>query len=378
MINNSRLADEFARLAAISSPSFRESEISAYLTRRFTELGCRVVADGAGARTGSQSDNLVAYWPASGKEAEPIMLSVHMDTVEPAENVVPVLRDGVFFSAGDTVLGSDDKSGIAEIIEAMEVVREQNIPHGPVEIVITVCEEVGLVGAKNFDASLLQSKRGIALDTAGVNILIHRAPCANKLRMEIIGQESHAGIAPEKGLSAILVATRALEKMRLGRIDDETTANIGTIHGGQATNIVPRKVVLEGEARSHDPAKLEQQTQHMLDCLKTAAEELAVDINGRPFQAQVTTEVMADYPVMAVAVDSPWIQSIADAHHRLGRELVIKGSGGGSDANIFNGYGIETVILATGMSNVHSCEEHIAVADMTMVSEALVEIIRGA
>jgi len=378
MINVTRLTEEFARLASISSPSFREGEISAYLTKRFTQFGCRVATDGAGSRIGSQSDNLVAYWPAVGKDAEPFMLSVHMDTVEPADNVVPVLRDGVFYSAGDTVLGSDDKSGIAEIIEAMEVITEQNIPHGPVEIVVTVCEEVGLLGAKNFDTSLLQSKRGLALDTAGVDILIHRAPCANKLRMEIVGQESHAGIAPENGLSAILVAARALEKMQLGRIDEETTANIGTIHGGQATNIVPRKVVLEGEARSHDPAKLRRQTQHICECIVDAAQELAKQIDGRLFQAQVTTEVTADYPVMAVPADSPWIQYVAEAHRRLGRNLVIKGAGGGSDANIFNSHGIETVILATGMSKVHSSEEHVAVADMAKVAEALVEIIRGA
>jgi len=378
MINVTRLTEEFARLASISSPSFREGEISAYLTKRFTQLGCRVATDGAGSRIGSQSDNLVAFWPAVGKDAEPFMLSVHMDTVEPADNVVPVLRDGVFYSAGDTVLGSDDKSGIAEIIEAMEVITEQNIPHGPVEIVVTVCEEVGLLGAKNFDTSLLQSKRGLALDTAGVDILIHRAPCANKLRMEIVGQESHAGIAPENGLSAILVAARALEKMQLGRIDEETTANIGTIHGGQATNIVPRKVVLEGEARSHDPAKLRRQTQHMCESIVDAARELAKQIDGRLFQAQVTTEVTADYPVMAVPADSPWIQYVAEAHRRLGRNLVIKGAGGGSDANIFNSHGIETVILATGMSKVHSSEEHVAVADMAKVAEALVEIIRGA
>lgn len=376
MINAERLSAEFARQAAIASPSFREGKIAGYLVERFRRLGAEVVCDDAGGRIGAESGNLIATFPARGRKGAPLMLSAHMDTVGPAEGVEPVLAVGVFSSAGETVLGADDKAGIAEIIEALEVVREQDIPHGPVEVVITVCEEVGLLGAKHLDYSKIRSRRGLALDTSGVDLAIRRAPCANKLRFEIEGREAHAGFHPEKGLSAIQVAARAVDRMRLGRIDAETTANLGTIAGGQATNIVPKKVVLEGEARSHDPEKLARQTEHMVACFHEAAGELAREIDGVRVQPEVQVEVMADYPAMSVAEDGAILRLLQAASDRLGRPLEVKAAGGGSDANIFNAHGIETVIVGTGMEHVHSVEESVRVADMVRVAGLLVEVIR--
>ena len=377
MINRQRLSEEFARLAAISSPSGREGEISRYLAERFLRLGAQVEFDEAGPGAGSESGNLIARFPAR-REGEPLMLSAHMDTVEPADGVKPLLRDGVFTSAGDTVLGADDKAGIAEIIEALEVVREQEIEHPPLEVIITVCEEVGLMGAKQLDPSHIAARRGYALDTSGVDLLIHRAPCANKLRFEITGRESHAGIAPEKGVSAIEVAARAIAAMRLGRVDEETTANIGTIRGGQATNIVAKKVIIEGEARSHDREKLARQSEHMVACFHEAARQSAREIEGERVEAQVEVEVLSDYPLMDVPRSAPVIALAEKAAAALGRTMEVRAAGGGSDANIFNGHGIETVILGTGMTRVHSVEESVSVEDMVRVSELLVEIIREA
>ncbi|MBE0595932.1 MAG: M20/M25/M40 family metallo-hydrolase [Desulfuromonadales bacterium] len=376
MINKDRLTAEFARLAAIASPSGREGEICRYLAERFRRLGASIEIDESGQATGSQSGNLLARLPGAGGEA--LMLSAHMDTVEPADGVRPVLRDGVFTSAGDTVLGADDKAGIAEIIEALEVVRELGLPHPPLEIVITVCEEVGLLGAKHLDLRRLTARRGLALDTSGTDLLIHQAPCANKLRFEITGREAHAGIAPEKGISAIEVAARGIAAMRLGRIDDETTANIGTIQGGLATNIVAKRVIVEGEARSHDPAKLARQTAHMIECLQQAARQSGREIDGRRLEPEVRVEALSDYPRMAVPRDAPIIRLVQSAAQKLGRRLEVRAAGGGSDANIFNGHGIETVIIGTGMTQVHSVEESVAVDDMVQVAELLVEIIRQA
>jgi len=378
MINVQRLSDEFARLAAIASPSFLEGSISSYLQERFRALGGEVTMDDAGPRAGSESGNLIVRFPGAGRAAEPLMLSVHMDTVEPASGVVPLLKDGVFTSAGETILGADDKAGIAEIIEALEVVREEGIPRGPLEVVVTICEEVGLLGAKLLDPGLLASRRGLALDTSGVDVAIHRAPCANKLRFEITGRESHAGIAPEKGVSAIAVASRAIAKMSLGRIDALTTANIGTIQGGQATNIVPKQVVVEGEARSHDPERLTRQTAHMVACFEEAAADLSRVIDGETVTPRVHCEVIADYPVMAVPESAPILELLQTASSALGRTLEVKGAGGGSDANIFNGHGIETVILGTGMTHVHTVQESVRVDDMVRVAELLVEVIRRA
>lgn len=376
MVNPERIAAEFARQAAIASPSLREGAMAHYLRERLTGLGAEVVTDAAAQATGGECGNLIARFPARGKAGEPLMLSVHMDTVEPCDGVVPVLRDGVFTSAGATVLGADDKAGIAEIIEALETVREESIPHPPLEVVVTIAEEIGLVGAKHLDYSLITARRGLALDTSGVDRAILTAPSANKMRFEIVGRESHAGIAPEKGLSAIEVAARAIAAMRLGRIDDETTANIGTIKGGLATNIVPRSVVLEGEARSHDPQKLEEQTRHMVDCFQRAADELAREIDGELRRPEVSFEIVNDYPRMAVPADSPLVVLLQQASARLGRPLELCPGGGGSDANIMNGHGIETVILGTGMTDVHSVDESVALDDMVRVAELLVEVIR--
>jgi tripeptide aminopeptidase len=376
MIKTERLTEEFARLAAIASPSSREGEVSRYLMRRFRLLGAEVYMDDAGEKVGSESGNLIASLAGCGKESEPLMLSAHMDTVEPAIGVKPVLQNGVFTSAGETVLGADDKSGIAEIVEALEVIREQNIPHGPIEVIITICEEVGLLGAKFLDYARIKSRRGLALDTSEVDLVICCAPSANKLCFEITGREAHAGIAPEKGISAIEVAARAVSRMKLGRIDAETTANIGTIHGGQATNIVPRTVVMEGETRSHDSGKLASQTEHMVACVTEAARQLEREIDGQSVCADVFSEVTSDYPIMAVSEEASIIRLVEQAAARLGRKVEVKAAGGGSDGNIFNSHGIETVILGTGMSHIHTVEESVRVEDMVRVAELLVEIIR--
>jgi tripeptide aminopeptidase len=291
---------------------------------------------------------------------------------------MPVLNDGVFTSASGTILGADDKAGIAELIEALEVVREQGIARGPLEVVVTIAEEIGLVGAKYLDYSLLRARYGFALDTTGMGHMVLRAPGANRLRVEILGREAHAGVAPEQGLSAIQTAALALAEMRLGRIDMETTANFGKIEGGVACNIVPGRVFLEGEARSHDPVKLAEQTTHMVDCFERAAERMARTIDGVPMRPQLQVDIQPDYPRMAVSAEAPVVRLAQAAATAAGQQLAIKLGGGGSDANIFNAHGIETIILATGMRDVHSAKESVAVDDMVTVAELLVEIIRRA
>ena len=378
MINQQRLVDEFARLAAINSPPLREGAIASYLEERLRRLGGKVCFDNAAATTGGEVGNLVAYFPETGKATEPLLFSVHMDTVEPGGQVEPVLRDGVFYSAGDTVLGADDKAGIAELIEALEVAREQGIAHGPIEVVVAIAEEIGLVGAKHLDYGLLKARKGFALDTKGIDQMVLKAPGANRLKVEITGLAAHAGLAPELGISAIQTAALALGRMHLGRIDYETTANIGRIEGGVASNIVPQKVLLEGEARSHDPHKLQAQTEHMLACFEGAADDMAREIDGRRVRPVVSVEVKADFPSMAVAEEAPIVTLARRAAEAVGHDLKVRLGGGGSDANIFNGHGIEMIILATGMEGVHTHDESVAVADMVHVTELLVEIIRQA
>ena len=377
MVNSERITAEFMRQAAISSPSLKEAAMAEYLEKRFIDLGAEVVYDDAASRVGGEVNNLIARFPGS-KEGEPFLFSVHMDTVVPCDNVEPILVDGIVKTAGATILGADDKAGIAEVIEALEVVREQGVEHVPIEVVVTIGEEIGLVGAKNLDFSLVQSKRGIALDTPGVDWMVRRAPGANRFVVEVSGKAAHAGVEPEKGLSAIQVAGLALSKMKVGRIDFETTANIGTIHGGLATNIIAEKVILTGEARSHDADKLAAQTEHMMACFDEASGELAGEIDGEYVRADVAFEVRPDFPRMAVSEEAGVVSLIQLATSKLGREMRDRLGGGGSDANIFNENGIEMVIIGTGMQNVHSTDEEVAVSDLVQVAELLVEIIREA
>jgi len=377
MINKQRICDEFMRQASIDSPSFKEAEIAKYLQNRFNELGAEIQFDAAGDKIGSNSGNMIARL-AGTRAGEPLLLSAHMDTVTPAENVDPVLNDGIFSSAGNTILGGDDKSGIVEIIEAIEVLNEQNIPHGPLEIAITICEEQGLLGAKNLDFTQFKAKHGIALDTTGIDIVINRAPAANRFKIEISGHEAHAGVCPEQGISAIQIASRSIAKMTLGRIDAETTANIGTIHGGLASNIIPSQVSLRGEVRSHNIDKLRQPTEQIISAVEKEVDKATISVGDETKRAAMSLELKEDFSPMHVAEDATILQIIREAGAALGRPQEIRAAGGGSDANIFNGNGIEMVIVATGMDKVHTINEQIAVDDMVKASELLVEIIRRA
>ncbi|GAB4166335.1 MAG: M20/M25/M40 family metallo-hydrolase [Geothermobacteraceae bacterium] len=376
-VDRQNIIEEFKRQAGISSPSKQEGAMARYLRQRFVALGGEVTEDDAGRQVGGEVGNLLVRLPGT-RAGEPLMFSVHMDTVGPCDGVEPVLDGDIFRSAGQTVLGADDKAGIVELIEALETARRLGIGHPPLEIVITICEEIGLVGAKHFDCSQLKARRGYALDTNGVDRLIHRAPGANRFEAVIEGREAHAGIAPEKGLSAIEVAARAIASMPLGRIDNETTANIGTIEGGVACNIVPRQVRLVGEARSHDGDKLERQTAAMVAALEQAAASSEKLIDNEPVRARVRVDIEPDYPIMHVPADAGVVHLAAKAAAGLGRDLEVAAAGGGSDANIFNQGGIETVILGTGMDKVHTVDEQVRVSDMEAVAELLVEILAHA
>lgn len=375
-INVTRICDEFFSLAAISSPSFHEGEIADYLQQRFIALGAQIVIDDAASKVNGQSGNLIARFKGSDPTREPLLLSAHMDTVSPAKGVQPVLEDGVFRSAGETILGADDKSGIAQIIEAIQVLQENDFTYPPLEVVITVCEEVGLLGAKHLDYSQLKARRGLVLDTSGVGLVARKAPCANKLRFVVEGVEAHAGLDPEHGLSAIQVASSAISQMKLGRIDGETTANIGLITGGQATNIIPKNVQLMGEARSFDVEKLQRQTEHMTQCFYDAAQQSEMMIHGVNTQASIHVDVMDDYPAMNVAPEAVVLQHLRQAAANVDQTLDVGVSGGGSDANLFNQHGIETANLATGMQKVHSVDEYIRVDDLVSVCRLLSEFIR--
>jgi tripeptide aminopeptidase len=377
-VNRERLAAIFTELCEIDSPSRREGRISQRLQQIFRELGASdIIEDDSSNRTGSECGNLIVRF-IGDLDLEPIFFSCHMDTVQPAEGVRVKRIGDLFTSAGDTILGSDDKSGIAACIEAMQLLREGKQPHRPVEFVITTCEEIGLVGAKALDPALIRAKEGYALDSSGFARVITHAPAANRLTITVNGVAAHAGLHPEWGVSALILAAQALARVPSGRIDEETTANFGTINGGAASNIVPEKVVIEGEVRSHSMEKLARVTGE-IEQIFTATVGVWTDpaglAKGTP---SVKIEIRQDFPVMQLQKEDRVLRRVEAAARSIGMELTYERAGGGSDANIFNGYGLATAIIATGMANVHSTKEQVELQDMADLTRLLIALLTEA
>jgi tripeptide aminopeptidase len=374
MINTDRLARTFKFLVEIDSISKEEGAISNEIRKILTSLGAEIVVDNAGEKIGSDTGNLVARF-AGNTQAPPLLLNGHMDTVEPGRGITPVFKDGVFTSDGTTILGADDKSAIAIIIETIRVIQENDLPYGPLELVFTICEEVGLQGAKHLDFSLITAEYGFALDATDTEGIVTRAPSANRLEFKVHGKEAHAGAAPEKGINAISLASKAIAELEVGRIDRETTCNLGLIEGGTATNIVPNLVTVKGEVRSHDEEKLNQVTDQIVSAFKTVIDDYrgATDGDGLP---RLEIEVDSDFRRTHIPDDHPAVSLARKAAENLGRKMVTKTSGGGADANIFFEKGIVTGVLGTGMKDMHSMRESVRLDDMVKTTELLLEIIR--
>ena len=376
MINQERLKNLLIELIRIDSLSRRERDIALRLKREMEDLGAEVWIDDAGEKVGGNAGNVIAHWPGTLPHARPFLLSAHMDTVEPGEGVVPVLNGTILKSDGRTVLGGDDKSGVAIICEALRALRDNKIDCGPVDVVFTICEEAGLIGAKCLDISRLRARTGLVLDSDSVGFLFTRAPAANRFEIEVRGLEAHAGVCPERGVSAIQVAAEGIAKMRLGRIDAETTANIGLIEGGVAVNIVPNSVVLRGEARSHDEQKLSAQTEHMIRCLQEAAAAHEVTIDNQRHRASVEARVDRDYDALKVSDDSTLVQLVHRAGKNLGIDVQTQATGGGCDANVLNKKGLEVANLSTGMRDIHTVKEWLDLKDLYMSAAMVFEIVR--
>ena len=270
MINEKRMAETFMDLVRIDSVSREEGRLALYLQDLLASLGAQTVFDNSAAQTGSDTGNLIARFKGHST-ASPLLFSAHMDTVEPGRGISPILKNSRITSDGTTILGADDKSALAILIEMLRVLKESGRPYPPLEFVFSTCEEIGLLGAKHLDWSLISARHGYVLDTRDPGGLVTRAPSANRLKFTVVGRDAHAGSTPEKGINAIWVAARAIATLELGRVDAETTCNLGVIHGGDATNIVPKQVEVDGEVRSHDEDKLETVTQRMIDAFQQAA-----------------------------------------------------------------------------------------------------------
>jgi len=376
MINQERIKNLLLELVQIDSVSREEREVAERVKQICEELGAEVEIDGAGEAVGGNTGNVIARFPGTIPGAEAIMMSAHMDTVVPGRGVKPIIEGDIIRTDGTTVLGGDDKSGVAVILETIRCLQEQQVPHAPIDAVFSICEEVGLLGAKHVDTSRLRARYGLVFDSDDPGFLFTKGPSANHFEFKVYGLESHAGVAPELGISAIKIAAEAIASMKLGRIDEETTANIGVIRGGEATNIITNFVLLQGEARSLDDAKLEEQTRHMLKCFEDAAAKYEVTVEGVTTKGRVESEVAREYSAMDVPDDSRVVRLVKQAASRMGLQVETMASGGGCDANIFNRKGIECANLGTGMRAIHTVKEWLDVKDMYAAAEMTLEIMR--
>jgi len=366
--SRARLTDLFLMLTRIQSPSGNERQVADAVTALLGELGIDVYEDGAGPATGGDTGNL--WCTVKGGDGEPhLALGAHMDTVMPTDSIDPVLGDdGVFRNSRSTILGSDDKAALAALLHATELLKASGQPFPTYELFFTVSEEVGLVGVKHMAADALASPIAAVLDSSGpVGGVVSKAPSMRTLRATFNGQAAHAGLEPERGRSAIQAAARAIEAMQLGRLDSETSANIGIISGGVATNIVPERCVIEGECRGHDEEKLAGVAAAMVDAVQEAAAHTGVDLD---------VSLVTEFPAFTLTRRSPAVRLAKAAVEALGIRPRLMTAGGGSDANILNARGLPTINLAAGMMLVHSPDEYVSLDELDRLCSLVLSLIR--
>jgi tripeptide aminopeptidase len=360
-INRERLIKTFTELAGISSPSWHEKQVMDYLIKRFKKIG----ADCKPYRCGESYNLLIKI--SGDKSRTPILFSAHMDTVGPCENVKVIVTDTKITSDGSTVLGSDDKAAIAAFIEAFEYVKENGAPHGDIEILLSCAEEVGLKGIKGFDLSLLKSKFAFVFDSSGdIGRIIVKAPYHSNMKIKIKGRASHAGMAPEKGINAIRVLSEIISALPNGRIDDETTINIGIMSGGRATNIVPEEAVCDLEVRSIQKKKMIDVEKEVKRTVKSICSK---------YRAKASIKRDLEYEGFIVKRDDPISVIVSKAMKNIGLRPVFVSMGGGSDTNIINRSNIKAINLSCGMQKIHSIEEFIMIKDLVTVTKLVLSIL---
>lgn len=358
----SRVLDVFLDLVAIDSPTGEEAVCGRYASKALSAMGMSVHFDDSAARTGSDTGNLVAVLDGTAPGMR-LALSAHLDTVEPGRGVEPVIGgDGVIRPAGETVLGGDDKAGIAAIIEGIHRVVERGAPHAGVVAVLTTGEERGLSGAKALDPGVFDGvDLAIVLDADGEpGGIVEGAPTHWTFAAEFEGRASHAGVEPEAGVSAITMAARAIASMRLGRLDEMTAANVGTIAGGVGTNVVAAACRVTGECRSLERERVDAVREEMDRLMKAAA----ADAGGR-----VDVRWTKEYDGFLFSPEDPLVTFVEGACRDAGAEPRRFRTGGGSDGNVFTGYGVPTLVLSTGMTNVHGTSERLRVDDLERLAD---------
>ena len=356
-VNKERMLAEFKEIVAVPCHSLQERPVFELLRAKLEVLGFTVEEDDAGEKLGGNCGNLWAFLPGNKAGATSVLFSAHMDGCEPCGGTTVVQKDGYLYSDGTTILGGDDKSGVVGILEGVRMLVEENAEHGDIQILFTIAEEGGVNGSRCMDRSKLKAEVAYALDGEGApGEVVIGAPGQYKWKISVHGKTAHGGVEPEKGINAIMIAAKALAEVeRYGRIDEETTCNVGIIGGGVATNVVPDLVVIEGDVRSRNNEKLEAVREEVVSTICNAVEK---------FGGKVTAEVEHKYSGFFIDTNSTVVKLAERACELYDLPLDITQTGGGSDANFFNTYGVPCVILGTGMKNVHTVDEFLKEEDL--------------
>lgn len=371
MVNKDRLIKEFAELVSVPCPSKDERQEAELIMKKLRELGIAASTDSVNAKTGGTCGNVWAYLEGNAPGAPTLFFEAHMDSVSPATGTKVVRRDGALFSDGTTTLGGDDKAGIAAILEAVRAVKEDGIAHGALQLCFTVSEEIGCLGVVNMDRSRIKADFGYCMDAGGnPGEITYAAPKLYDVYVTVTGRAAHAGLAPETGVSALMIAADAISSLpKHGRIDKETTLNVGVFRAGEGANVVAPKAEFVIDMRSLDTAKLERLKDSTIEIIRSKAKTSG---------AAVDFKVVEGCPAVSVAKDHPCVDLASRAAVKLGFPVRLLTTGGCSDGNYLCGYGLPCVLLATGMSNIHTTEEYLKEEDLYNTARWAYAIIKEA
>lgn len=369
MINKDRLLNEFIELVGVPCPSKDEKAEAELLVHKLQAMGLEVKVDDAGSKIGGTTGNVWAFLPGNVQGAPRLFFEAHMDSVPPTTGTKVVRSDGVLYSDRTTTLGGDDKVGIAAALEAVRTVQEQNIPHGDIQLCFTIAEEIGCLGVVNLDPADIKADLGYCLDIGGApGIVTNAAPRLFDIYFTVRGKSAHAGIEPEKGINAIMLAAKALAALpAYGRLDEETTLNVGQIEGGAATNIVAEQARFVIDMRCMDPEKLERLKDATISLIREVVEAGGGMLEVEPVEGSPAVHVAEDHAAVLLA---------KQAADNLQLPFELTKTGGCSDGNFLCGYGLPCILLATGMSKVHTTEEYLRECDLYNCARWVTEIIR--
>ncbi|MBI5206907.1 MAG: M20/M25/M40 family metallo-hydrolase [Candidatus Firestonebacteria bacterium] len=357
MIKPNRLLKTFLELSEIESPSGQEKKIVDWIIAYLKKLGITAVSDSFG--------NIIAK--IEGNRGPYFILNAHIDTVQPCRNIKPCIKDGVITSGGDTVLGADDKAGVAAILEVISVLKENDIKHCSLEIIFTVQEETGTIGAQKLNYSLIDAKTGVTVDGEKTEDIILGAPYITNVDILITGKSAHSGVEPEKGISAIKVACDSIARLRLGKIDKETTANVGIIKGGEIRNSIPAKAEISAEVRSHNISKMNRYVNKM---------KKVFELSAKKYKAQYTFNTTITCHGYRFQKGSLLIKKAANSLRNQNLKPHYIFSGGGSDANVFHANNIKVVNIGTGARNIHTTNEEISIENLNKIPLVLLDMVK--